>query len=92
MEGTDQERGEDISAFKFDNFVLHPGAGGKYFDDEEWGPTGGGGGGVVVNRQRPPRDNEHQGEGFGGGGATRLGANNEYVHDRLGSVRLRKIS
>jgi len=60
--------GEDVTAYKMDNFVLTPGAGGKSVSDGVIGYYGGGGGGVLVNGQGPQRDNETQGEGYGGGG------------------------
>ena len=61
--------GDDVTAYKMDNFVLTPGAGGKYFYDSIDGYNyGGGGGGVMVNGQGPQRDSDNQGEGYGGGG------------------------
>ena len=61
--------GDDVTTYKMDNFVLTPGAGGKYFYDSIDGYNyGGGGGGVMVNGQGPQRDSDNQGEGYGGGG------------------------
>ena len=62
--------GEDISSYKMENFVLTPGAGGKYYYDGSY--YGGGGGGVMVNGQGPQRSSDNQGEGFGGGGGWRV--------------------
>ena len=53
--------GQELTSFKFDNFVLTPGAGG-FFNH------GGGGGGVVINGGSPPRPHEGVGEGYGAGG------------------------
>ena len=39
--------GEDVSSYKFDNYVLTPGAGGEWFNDAGF-YAGGGGGGVMV--------------------------------------------
>ena len=53
--------GEDVSSYKFDNFLLSPGEGGlRHY--------GGGGGGVLVSGRGPDRDHSGQGEGYGGGG------------------------
>ena len=61
--------GDDVTAYKMDNFVLTPGAGGKYYVDGYDYYYGGGGGGVLVNGEGPQRDSDNQGEGYGGGGA-----------------------
>jgi len=53
--------GQELTSFKFDNFVLTPGVGG-FFNH------GGGGGGVVINGGSPPRMHVGVGEGYGAGG------------------------
>ena len=78
--GTDGSDGEDcfygdgghgtrdnVTAYKMDNFVLTPGAGGNY-DYTGWDYGGGGGGGVLVNGEGPQQDSLYQGWGYGGGG------------------------
>ena len=62
--------GDDVTAYKMDNFVLMPGAGGKYYYNFTISNYryGGGGGGVLVNGDGPQRYSDIQGEGYGGGG------------------------
>ena len=62
--------GDDVTAYKMDNFVLTPGAGGKYYYNFTISNYryGGGGGGVLVNGDGPQRYSDIQGEGYGGGG------------------------
>jgi len=62
--------GDDVTAYNMDNFVLMPGAGGKYYYNFTISNYryGGGGGGVLVNGDGPQRYSDIQGEGYGGGG------------------------
>ena len=55
---------EDVTSYKFEYFVLSPGAGGECSYDHF---EGGGGGGVIINGQYPP-SNKYDGQGYGGGG------------------------
>ena len=64
--------GDDVTTYKMDNFVLTPGAGGKYNSSGRF-YYGGGGGGVLVNGEGPQRVSDHQGEGYGGGGGRHYG-------------------
>ena len=70
-EGSDQYNGgrgagDDVTSYKFDNFILSPGEGGGYRCNGYY--YGGGGGGVLVNYEGPNRVSECRGEGYGGGG------------------------
>ena len=58
--------GDDVTAYKMENFVLTPGDGGYYSGSGY--RYGGGGGGVLVNGDGPQRDSVNQGEGYGAGG------------------------
>ena len=79
--------GEDVSSYKFDNYVLTPGAGGEWFNDAGF-YVGGGGGGVMVNGQGPEAS-KHQGQGYGGGGGLHtvdFGEGSEYIREGLQGV------
>ena len=60
--------GDDVTAYKMENFVLTPGAGGNYYYT---GWYYGGGGGVLVNGEGQQQDSLNQVEGYGGGGGYR---------------------
>ena len=66
--------GDDVTRYKFDYYVVTPGAGGEHYNISGW-YCGGGGGGVMVNGHGPEAS-KHQGQGYGGGG---------YRHSRGGS-------
>ena len=66
--------GDDVTRYKFDYYVVTPGAGGEHYNISGW-YCGGGGGGVMVNGHGPEAG-KHQGQGYGGGG---------YRHSRGGS-------
>ena len=64
--------GEDITAYKMNNFELTPGAGGKHASQYNAYFYGGGGGGILVNGEGPQMYSDHQGQGYGGGGCQSL--------------------
>ena len=64
--------GDNVTAYKMNNFVLTPGAGGEYYSYDDDNYFGGGGGGVLVNGEGPQKDYYAQGEGYGGGGCKLL--------------------
>ena len=55
--------GVDVANITLQHFTLSPGEGGK-----ATGYFGAGGGGVLVNSQGPEREDNTEGEGYGGGG------------------------
>ena len=64
--------GEDVTSFVFDNYILSPGVGGEYRQEDPncWFlciHNGGGGGGVLVNGEGP-QTTVNNGQGYGGGG------------------------
>ena len=85
--------GEDILAYKMENFVLTPGAGGNYYDYEQYEHWGGGGGGVLINGDGPMRDSDYQGEGYGGGGCGHRsnGSKWEWIETGLQGVNLLEV-
>ena len=68
--------GEDVTQYKFENYVLSPGGGGYGGYNEHGYRKGGGGGGVLINGEGPARENNGRGEGYGGGGGN-------YDHQKL---------
>ena len=83
--------GEDITTYRLDNFVLSPGAGGKYDKSEDGYYSGGGGGGVLVNGEGPQRDSDNQGEGYGGGANCHRNSDGDLMYDGLPGVILLEV-
>ena len=54
---------ENIALYKFDNFKLTPGVGGRFYHNNDGNNNyhGGGGGGVLINDEGPERIDDHQG-------------------------------